>query len=140
MPVIQLELEYLPGRSALELLCDETLCDADRRSAAAAIGRVVARLVEVGLFHRDLKLSNLILDDSIGQIEVWLIDTVGVRLMRRRVAQTARMLERLAVQPAVRGIDLSPAEWMPTMRHALRPLAADTRRAVVRWLKARRPP
>jgi hypothetical protein len=137
-PRVEIELAWVPGDSAFELVAPARLNDADRRGASAAVGRLVARLVEAGLFNRDLKLSNLIVDFSAGRADVRLIDTVGIRRLRRREIEIARMLERLAVQPARGGIALTPPAWMPAMRHALGGLGAVTRRAVVRRLQAHR--
>jgi hypothetical protein len=137
-PRVEIELLWVPGRSAFDLVSPASLSAADRRRASAAVGRVVAGLVAAGLFNRDLKLSNLVVDFSAGRPEVWLIDTVGIRRLRRPAAEIARMLERLAVQPAECGIALSPSAWMPAMRHALGGLSAATRRAVVRRLQAHR--
>jgi hypothetical protein len=137
-PRVELELGFVPGRLALELVGGEALSEPDQRRASAAVGRVVARLAAAGLFNRDVKLSNLIVDDDKGAMDVCLIDTVGLRRMRHRIAEIARMLERLAVQPARSGQTLTPPVWIPAMRHALRELPATTRRAVVRQLQAHR--
>lgn len=137
-PRIELEHDYVDGKSAMEVLEVGALPDDACREVSAAVGRVVACLDGAGLFNRDLKLSNLILDAEDGRPRVWLIDTVGIRRMHHRVAETARMLERLAVEPAELGIALSPPSWVPAMRHALRGLAAPARRAVVERLKEHR--
>ncbi len=137
-PRVEIELVWVPGRCAFDLVSPTSLSAPDRRRASAAVGRVVAGLVAAGLFNRDLKLSNLVVDFSAQRPDVWLIDTVGIRRLRRPVVEIARMLERLAVQPAECGIALSPAAWMPAMRHALGGLSAATRRAVVRRLRAHR--
>ncbi|MHC4211047.1 MAG: BUD32 family EKC/KEOPS complex subunit [Planctomycetota bacterium] len=137
-PQVEIELGWVEGSSAYDLVSSGSLSPSDRRRTSAAVGRVVAKLVEAGLFNRDLKLSNLIVDFSAGRADVWLIDTVGIRRLRRPEPEIARMLERLAVQPARGGIALTPPVWMPAMRHALGGLAAVTRRAVVRRLQAHR--
>jgi hypothetical protein len=136
---MELELTWVPGRCAIDLAV-EGGPDGSQRRASAAVGCVVARLVEGGLFNRDLKLSNLIVDGGEGATAVWMIDTVGIRRLRRPAVEIARMLERLAVQPAERGIVLSPPMWVPAMRRALAGLPAVTRRAVVRRLKEHRRP
>lgn len=138
IPVVQLELKFVPGRSAFELAPPRSLSDPERRRAATSIGRTVAQLTAAKLFHRDLKLSNLIIDATYPRNEVWLIDTVGVRPMRRGATQIARMLERLAVQLTVSGDRLPAVVWMPVILHALRPLPVRTRRAVVQRLKQHR--
>ncbi|MHC4080297.1 MAG: BUD32 family EKC/KEOPS complex subunit [Planctomycetota bacterium] len=137
-PRLEIELAWVPGVSAFELVSSEALSASDRRRASAAVGRLVAGLIGAGLFNRDVKLSNLVVDATGEQPRVWLIDTVDIRRMRRPAVEIARMLERLAVQPARGGIALTPPAWVPAMRHALGGLSAATRRAVVRRLQAHR--
>lgn len=135
-PVVELELVYVPGRSGLEWARVASVDDRLRRRHGVAIGRVVAELAGAGLFHRDLKLSNLIFGDADGE-DLWLIDTVGIRRMRRRDEEIARMLERVAVQALGYGLPLARASWMPALLNALRPQPPQTRRAVLRRLKSR---
>ncbi len=137
--MIQLELAWVPGRPALEVLLDERLGEHEKRRAASAVGRVVAQLITAGLFYRDIKLTNLILSEQGGEWGVWLIDTVDVRPMRRPIDHIVRMLERLIVLPAYYEITTPQAVWMPLLRRALEPLAREKRREVVRTLKARPP-
>jgi hypothetical protein len=137
-PQVEIELGWVEGGSAWDLVSSESLSVSDRRRASAAVGRAVARLIEAGLFNRDVKLSNLIVGSTGRRPEVWLIDTVDIRRLRRPAVEIARMLERLAVQPARAGIVLTPPAWIPAMRHALRGLRGPTRRAVVRRLQAHR--
>ncbi len=137
-PVVEMELAFVEGLSALEAIRDRTLDGPYRRAASAAVGEVVAEMIEAGIFNRDMKLANLILCDGGQATEVWQIDTVGVRSTRRRVKETARMLERLGVQLALIGSRLDSAVWVPAVRHALRGLDLDDRREVVRRLKAHR--
>ncbi len=136
-PVVELELAYVPGRSGLEWARDASVDDQLRRRHGVAIGRVVAELAGAGLFHRDLKLSNLIFGAADDEGGLWLIDTVGIRRMRRRDEEIARMLERLAVQVLGYGIPFSRASWMPALLNGLRPQPPQTRRAVLRRLKSR---
>ena len=137
-PIVEMELAFVQGPSALEAIRDRTLAGPYRRAASAAVGEVVADMVKAGIFNRDMKLANLILAASGEQTEVWQIDTVGVRPTRRRVKETARMLERLGVQLPVMGSRPDPAVWVPALRHALRGLDLENRREVVRRLKAHR--
>ena len=137
-PVVEMELAFVEGLSALEAIRDRTLDGPYRRAASAAVGEVVAEMIEAGIFNRDMKLANLILGDRDGQTEVWQIDTVGVRRIRRRVKEAARMLERLALELAIIRPRPDPAVWVPALRHALRGLDLDDRREVVRRLKAHR--
>jgi len=136
--VVEMELAFVEGLSALEAIGDRTLAGPYRRAASAAVGEVVAGMVEAGLFNRDMKLANLILADRGEKTDVWQIDTVGVRTTRRRVKETARMLERLGVQLSIMGPRPDPAVWVPAFRHALRGLDIEDRREVVRRLQAHR--
>ncbi len=135
---IQLELDYVPGPSALEALRERNLSEAERRRAATAVGRIVAKLAVAGLFHRDLTLTNLIVKDASEPAQICVVDTVGVRRIRRPVPEIARMLERLVVQPDFNRIPVPRMVWMPLLLAAMRPLAPTTRQAVFRTLKQHR--
>ena len=132
--VIELEHVYVEGRSALELARDDALGPAGVRRVSAAIGDVVAAMVNAGLVNRDFKLANLIIDET---GDVWLIDTVAIRAGRGS-RPVARMLESLGVQVPVMESRLSPAAWFPALRRAMRAIPARRRRAVARLLRARR--
>ncbi len=138
---IELDLEFVPGRSALELVKDPTaIADLSVvRSVAATLGQLVARMTEARLFNRDLKLSNIIVAEQGAPSEpaVWLIDPVGVGPMRRPIRQIERMLERLSVEPVSLSLPLPREAVFNVLLNALRPLPATTRRAVVRRLRAR---
>ncbi len=110
---------------------------ADLAVATASRSAGWARPAGAGLFHRDLKLSNLIFGAADGEGGIWLIDTVGIRRMRRRDEEIARMLERVAVQALGYGLPLARESWMPALFNALRPQSPQTRRAVLRRLKSR---
>jgi hypothetical protein len=135
---VEIELSWVDGTSAWDLVSSVGLDEPERRRASAAVGRVVARLAGAGLFNRDVKLSNLVVVTTGDGTVAWLIDTVDIRRLRRPAVEIARMLERLAVQPARSGIALAPPAWVPAMRTALRGLPAVTRRAVVRRLQSHR--
>ncbi len=135
---IQLELDYVPGPSALEALQEGNLSEVERRRAATAVGRIVAKLAVAGLFHRDLTLTNLIVKDASEPAQICVVDTVGVRRIRRPVPEIARMLERLVVQPDFNRIPVPRMVWMPLLLAAMRPLAPTTRQAVLRTLKRHR--
>ena len=135
---IQLELDYVPGPSALEALREGNLSEVERRRAATAVGRIVAKLAVAGLFHRDLTLTNLIVKETSEPAQICVVDTVGVRRIRRPVPEIARMLERLVVQPDFNRIPVPRMVWMPLLLAAMRPLAPTTRQAVFRTLKRHR--
>ncbi len=138
---IELDLTFVPGRTALELVRDPTaLADVSWiRSVAATLGQLVARMTEARLFNRDLKLSNIIVAEQGAPSEpaVWLIDPVGVGPMRRPIRQIERMLERLSVEPVSLSLPLPREAVFNVLLNALRPLPATRRRAVVRRLRAR---
>jgi hypothetical protein len=135
---VELELLWCPGRDAFELMSASELTEPECRRASAAVGGIVHALIAAGLFDRDLKLSNLIVDLSPPRAVVWLIDTVEVKPLRKPVDQIARMLERLSVQPARCNVPIAPSMWIPLLRRALAGLPAATRRAVIRHLKTMR--
>lgn len=63
-------------------ICDRELDHpACNRSIAEAVGQFVGRLVAGGYFFRDLKTTNIIVDDD---HRVWLIDVGSVRRLRSR--------------------------------------------------------
>ena len=94
--LLELELEHVPGRTALEVLrAGDPLAV---RHAAEAVATMLRRLIAARLFNRDLKLSNIVVAAAPGGWEAWLLDPVGVRTMGDVRGQTARMLERLEVE------------------------------------------
>ena len=60
--MVQLELDYVDGRSALEMARDASLRKGDLRRASDAVGRLVAGMIAAGLFNRDMILANLVID------------------------------------------------------------------------------
>ena len=117
---------------------EQKLSQTELRRASAVVGQIVAKLAVAGLFHRDLTLTNLIVKAASEPIQIQVIDTVGVRRIRRPVPEIARMLERLGVQLDASHIPAPPTAWMPLLLEAMRPLAPKTRQAVLRLLKQRR--
>lgn len=138
---VELTLEYAPGQSAWEIASDagdiQRPDDACLLHAARSIGRIVHILGQGGVFHRDLKLSNVVIDFATAKHPtIWLIDPVGVRAMRQRIREYGRMLERLAVQPLGFEPSLARRIRIAVLRSALRPLPAHDRRGVCRELRA----
>jgi hypothetical protein len=141
--VVALELDFVDGRAALDVVtATADGAAAERRHGAAALGRLVAAHARAGLFNRDLKLSNVILagDDPNAAAIAWVLDPVGVRRRRRSEAEIERMLERLAIEPIDRGIAIPRDAAVTAVRAALRPFPRETRRGVLRRLRARRRP
>lgn len=136
-PVIELELAFIPGRSALTLLNEgrrNPLPAEEQVRLAREIGTIVRDLASAGLFNRDLKLENLIIDH--GQpSRVWVIDPVGVRAMRDPVIEIARMLERLAVQPVELGLPVPRSIVMGVIRAALTDCPATERRRILKRVR-----
>ena len=140
-PVISLELEYAPGRTAWELVAREPGPQGpdDRLLLACArrLGELVARLAAAGIFHRDIKLTNVVVDTAPPEPAVSVIDTVGVRKMRRPGVEVERMLERFAIQPVVVALHLSRSLRLSVVHNALRPLPGSVRREVIERLRRR---
>lgn len=135
---VELELVWLPGRDAFDLMSAVELTEPQCRRASAAVGGIVHALIAAGLFNRDLKLSNLIVDLNSRRAAIWLIDPVDVRPLRKPVDQIARMLERLGVQPVRSNVPFPPPVWIPAIRRALAGLPVATRRAVIQRLRTMR--
>lgn len=133
--MIELELEFVPAPTALAVAQDVSTTDGIDPKAIGEIARTLGSLIRKRLFHRDLKLSNLLVCTDDDGVHVWMLDTADVRAMRRPVRQTARMLDRLAVQLTARGIELPVHNWRPVIRAALRPFASPDRRAILQRLR-----
>lgn len=136
-PAVELELEFVPGRSALTMLNEmrrEPIEPARRRHLAESIGAIVRNLAAGGLFNRDLKLENVIIDEQ-DPPEVWVIDPVGVRALREPTAEIARMLERLAVQPVELGLPIPMPVILAVARRALAGLSSSERQRVFAQLR-----
>lgn len=136
---LSLELAHAEGQTALQVLLDQTLSDRDMVACASAIGALVPRIADAKLFNRDLKLSNLIVHNEGEAWRVWIIDPVGVRLQRDRTEELTRMLHRLASEPEVMEFVIPRGPRMALMHSALRPMAPQERREVLRRLREHRP-
>ena len=136
---LSLELAYVNGESALDLLRKGSLDASSMRACAAGIGAIVPKIAAAGYFNRDLKLSNLIAQRDSNAWIIWLIDPVGVRLGRRRLEEVTRMLHRLASEPLVMNIPIPRAAATIVLLSALRPLKPADRTEVLRRLRQHRP-
>jgi hypothetical protein len=134
-PVVELEIDYVEGRSALDLARDPGLRGAELRRVSEAVGRLAASMVSAGLFNRDMILANLVIDE---QHQAWQIDTVDVRRAGDRAQAAARLIERLSIQLPVMRDRLVHAAWMPGLRRILRALTDADRARAIRWLRAHR--
>ena len=137
LPVVELELAYVPGEPALEMLRRDGSTESQQAILGRACGEIVGLYAAARLFHRDLKLSNLIVDPD-GET-VWVVDTVGVRRMRRPASEVARMLERMWVEAGELQIKVAPAVQAAVLHAALMKLPRKMRHSVVGELRAMLP-
>ena len=130
-----LEIDWAHGSTALEYL-EGADGDVDRtRAFATQVGLMIDRIAGGGFVHRDMKLSNIIIEDQGEQPRVWLIDTVDVRLSFSKPWAIYRMLERLDVELRSRRSLLADG-WAPVLRAALSSLETSQRRAVLSRLRS----
>ena len=88
-------------------------CPSRRRELSRRLGTMLRQMHAMGVSHRDLKASNLL----VGQDDApWLIDLVGVRLQRRlSTADKERDLARLARSALTVG-GVSPGEMLGLLK------------------------
>ncbi len=135
---IEVELEYLPGRSALKWLQDDSLTPAQRRQTARRLGKLVANLAQAGVLHRDCKPSNVIINQTEVESDVALIDTVAIRTGVPPALAVADMLAHLAYIPPCFMPFLTPDLIKAVLRAALRRLPPQSRREALRRLRQAR--
>tara|TARA_Y100000589_G_scaffold60999_1_gene52067 strand:- start:20340 stop:21011 length:672 start_codon:yes stop_codon:yes gene_type:complete len=133
----RLELEYVPGSTVMECLEESSHDTATCRSVARQLGVVIRLISGAGLLHRDLRLSNVIVEAAADGPVVWVIDPVGVRRCGNGLMAIARMLERLDVELRRRRA-IARGAWREVVRSALSELSAADRRAVFAQLRAHR--
>ncbi len=139
--MVEIELGYAPGHTATEWVKGQTDEKVPPRAlvrAARLAGEAVAKMANGGVFHRDLKSTNIVVDlsDS-SRPGVWIIDTVGVRTMWNRATEIERMLERLALQPILLETSLARAMRMAALRGALQPCSRSERAGVIEKIRQR---
>ncbi|MEM9084260.1 MAG: lipopolysaccharide kinase InaA family protein, partial [Planctomycetota bacterium] len=110
-------MERVPGRSVLEIFADAETNEETKRELAELVGALTHTLLAEGLFNRDHKPSNIIVDESRGGFRPVLIDCVGVRK-----AKTGDTIERLLKNLVVELIGYSCA---PSSTSAWRALCAS---------------
>jgi hypothetical protein len=137
--LVEIELEYVPGRSAFDVLAEAAPGDDLPRRCARPIGRLVAALASARLLHRDLKLRNVIVNEEDQPPSVWIIDSVGVRRYNDLPMSLLRMLDRLLVEAAADGLALPASVWRPVLHAALGDQDPLTRRLVVVLLRRHLP-
>lgn len=95
-----LVIERIAGQTLLQLLATPRGDISAEHDAADRAGELIARLLMAGLFNRDSKPSNLIVDSE--QAQLCVIDTVGVRPLRTKREwheAMSRMLSSLLIEP-----------------------------------------
>lgn len=136
---VEVELAYVEGRSLWDICCENyhawLAAPQQAEALAARLGLIVAQLDQTGLFHRDLKIENIIAQDDDLQ-QLWLIDPVGVRRMRKRAEEVARMLERLAVQPLAQGMHLPVPVLRAAIAEATSHMTRSKRKRVMQALRS----
>ena len=135
-PVIELELEYVAGRCAMQGLTQSRGGDERLTRSARVIGRMVNTIASAGLLHRDLKLRNIIVVHADDHPQVWILDPVGVRRTADRVQAFLLMFDRLICEPVTEGTTLPAPLWKPVLQEALTGQPRTIRRAVFRRLRS----
>ncbi len=134
---VTIELHFAPGRSVRDMFTSGGIDERAARASAVQIGRFVRAMANARLTHRDLKLNNIVIEETADGPVVWLVDTVGVRPAWGRLRGLMQMLERLfylaACVPAARHRWV----WAPVLREALKGLSAHDRREAFRIMRRR---
>ncbi len=137
--VESLAMRRIEGPTLLQAMADPPADPAQRIALARAAGGLVARMLAAGLFNRDQKPSNIIVQGNGGgggggggggsgsdAPRLVLLDPVGVRRpgLTGNAKARRRMLFSLIVEPIGCGLDV-PMRWrLEAMRAALGPVAA----------------
>ena len=130
-----LELEWVHGRTALEHCVAADLDSSAMKMLATQLGSHVAMIANAGYVHRDMKLSNIIIESSPEGPKAWIIDTIGIRRCTSKSMAVFRMLERLLTELGPDRTHLEVA-WGPLLRAAIRPMSGPIRRAVLERLRS----
>ena len=136
-PLVRLEFHFVEGRSALEFAATRPE-HARARRLARRCGSIAKVIADAGLVNRDLKLENLIVEEDPASDEVWVIDPVGVRRSRDRIAALVRMIDRIYVQVCDREIPTTLRQAL--LRGALEGWPRDHRRRVLKAVRKIRYP
>ena len=132
--LVALELRFVPGRSALDIVLSGKIDEELARASGRQLGRIVRTLAGAGFTHRDLKLNNVVIEETADGPVVWLVDTVGIQHAPSRLQGVMRMLERLFLFAAWRSVTRHRSVWVPILREALRGLSGAERREAFRLL------
>lgn len=144
----QLEMPFIEGTTACDLLKSARPESHNLQyEIARELGKIVRRLAEAGLRHRDLKLENVVVKENSQEADpcsLWLIDPVGIRRSRSVSDSLVCMLDRLAIQPLNEGLAVPLSLQVICIRSALGGLRGNERRHLFQMLrkslhKSRRP-
>ena len=135
---VEIELEHHLGKHALKWLKCDTIPPAQRLPTARCLGRIVARLAQAGILHRDFKPSNIIIHHDGQDPVIALIDTVAVKTRVAPAVAAADMLAHLAFIPPSFMPFLTPDVIAAVLRSALRALPSDCHREVLTRLRRAR--
>ena len=130
-----LELEWVEGRTALDHCVSGDPDEVGLRMVAAQLGSNIALIAHAGYVHRDMKLSNIIIESKADGPQAWVIDTIGIRRCASKSTAIFRMVERLLVELGAHRNHLDAA-WLPLLRAALKPMSKSIRQAVLVQLRA----
>ncbi len=137
----QLELPYIEGVTAYELLKSNLPVSHDLLyELARELGKIVRRLAQAGLRHRDLKLENVVIKEpqqDAAPLSLWLIDPVGIRNSFSISDSFVCMLDRLAIQPLNEGLAVPLSLQIICIRSALGQFSRKERRHLFQTLRKR---
>ena len=135
----QLEMPFIEGSTAYDLLKSELPESSDLLyELARELGKIVRRIAEAGLRHRDLKLENVVVKASHRDstpLSLWLIDPVGIRSSFSLADSLVCMLDRLAIQPLNDGVAVPLSLQIICIRAALGQMAGNERRHFFQLLR-----
>lgn len=135
----QLEMPFIEGSTIYDLLKSPSISpQAEQALIARELGKIVGRLAQSHLRHRDLKLENVIVKPAQTEQDkpsLWLIDPVGIRWCLSVEKSIICMLDRLAIQPLVEEIPLPLSLQIICIRSATRNLERQRRKRFFRKLR-----
>ena len=130
-PVLKIRMPFIIGSTAAEQISESP--SSVGHDIAARLGEAVSILAHAGLRHRDLKLSNIVLQRDSN--EIWFIDPVGVMRDRNLVASIVCMLDRLEVEIRDGLVPRPTGATVVVLRSSIRGLGREDRRAVLQQLR-----
>ncbi|MCA9013922.1 MAG: hypothetical protein KDA77_01200 [Planctomycetaceae bacterium] len=138
-PFFQLEMPFIEGATALDLLKSGTVCShAEQCLIARELGTIVRKLALAHLRHRDLKLENVVVkpaNEHQLQPTLWLIDPVGIRVCGSPLTAIVYMLDRLAIQPIHEKVPLPLSLQIICIRSAIESIPRRQRKLIFQKLR-----